>query len=1130
MQRLTLLIALSCCLVKANAVEVVVQSAHTAAITDLTYIKQGSLLVSSSEDGTARIWDAKSGRLLRLIEAHAGGVSALAISSDDQEIVTVGKDGYAKVWSLESGALIRQNSFGDSVTSVSCSPNGPECVVATGSRVVLLPLNPAQQAHSLGEFNPIAVRYLPDGKHIAVSCRRSPGLRLIESVSGQTTAQRNTLLPLSHLRTSSSAIYGTTNYDVLSFSVASGLNEAASAKSANAINGFDLDGSEQVYAAVNGQSIPRWKGGMLTVSSPLILQSGVYTAVALNASDGGIAFGDAGGSLYIVDGTTGKIAHQIVGHTDLIYQTAFRADGSLLITGGQGPMTRVWTLGDEEQTLSLPGEVLDIRAATWIKNHTLLITSAPMQITIWDVSHRHALQHIATKDIDGWPLVCRELGVCAWTEGNTINVKNFLSDEPVQMFSIDQDVALDLDISPDGKYLAAAVNRSVVRLWSLVTQTELTPLQLEVPKSIETASPYFAQSWQHATKFYFPSIGMASIVRFTAEGHRLAAANEVGIHIWNVDQPGLPQMLRGYSGHISFLDFENHDVQLYSGGDDGTIRMWTPGSSSDSKICAHTRLVPAGMSLSKDGIIGAISLPDGEVELWNLRDSGQLVTIDFPGSGGWLVHTPEGLFEASEDAWKDADFRFESQTTNVAPIEGYFQNYFEPGLLSDLLADEVEPHPADPAKLDRKSPDVALIELSMTSPSTSWGSSPGAELTITPAHVRFRVEATPATPKGRVSNIKIYQNGLLVKNWRGRMSGSSTGVVSEEFDLPMTAGPNHISAVAFNEDSVQSQEKVWDLPDSKILAMHPRSTLFVLAVGVSTYQDQRYNLPFPASDALLVASAFDRAPNAWDAEEQRLMDWNQSRSILDGDTLLDDVPHRTVIRILPNEKATKESILSAIRDLVALAKPEDSIILYFSGHGVTADHHFYYLPYDSAIHADPQKDIPPLEVTKASGTLLSDQDLETALQDLNVAHAALILDACQSGKALSGSELRGPRLYSGFGRLAYEKGIYLLAAASASEAAIELPELNHSVLTYALVSEGLLEFKADTEAVGGMGDGTVDLRKWLSYATERVAPLIAKTLAERKGPTPRVEQHPRFSPREIPESSRLVLSVADKQP
>jgi WD40 repeat protein len=131
--------------------------------------------------------------------------------------------------------------------------------------------------------------------------------------------------------------------------------------------------------------------------------------------------------------------------------TFFSPEGALVVTGGQGAMTRVWTLGNEEQTLSFRGMALNVRAATWIKKRTLLVTSAPMQLTLWDVARGHMLRQLQTKDIDGWPMACHESGVCAWTDANNINVKNLLTDGSVHTFSIGNDSAIGIDVAKTAK-------------------------------------------------------------------------------------------------------------------------------------------------------------------------------------------------------------------------------------------------------------------------------------------------------------------------------------------------------------------------------------------------------------------------------------------------------------------------------------------------------------------------------------------------------------------------------------------------------------------------------------------------------------------------------------------------------
>ena len=70
----------------------------------------------------------------------------------------------------------------------------------------------------------------------------------------------------------------------------------------------------------------------------------------------------------------------------------------------------------------------------------------------------------------------------------------------------------------------------------------------------------------------------------------------------------------------------------------------------------------------------------------------------------------------------------------------------------------------------------------------------------------------------------------------------------------------------------------------------------------------------------------------------------------------------------------------------------------------------------------------------------------------------------------------------GLGQLAYSKGMQILAASQGDALANEDAKLQHGLLTYALLVEGLAETKADRQPK----DGRVSLREWLRYPEQRV--------------------------------------------
>ncbi|MFM7794982.1 MAG: WD40 repeat domain-containing protein, partial [Microcystis panniformis] len=57
------------------------------------------ILASSSEDGTIKVWDLKTGKE-RITLPNQRGLIALALSSDGNTLVTGGEDATVKLWNL----------------------------------------------------------------------------------------------------------------------------------------------------------------------------------------------------------------------------------------------------------------------------------------------------------------------------------------------------------------------------------------------------------------------------------------------------------------------------------------------------------------------------------------------------------------------------------------------------------------------------------------------------------------------------------------------------------------------------------------------------------------------------------------------------------------------------------------------------------------------------------------------------------------------------------------------------------------------------------------------------------------------------------------------------------------------
>ena len=90
-----------------------VLTGHTAPVLDVAYTHDGRLLATASEDGTAAVWDGRTGD--RLHRFTGGEPNSVAFSHDDRRLFTAGGAGLIQAWDV--GGVGRQLTLGEEISA-----------------------------------------------------------------------------------------------------------------------------------------------------------------------------------------------------------------------------------------------------------------------------------------------------------------------------------------------------------------------------------------------------------------------------------------------------------------------------------------------------------------------------------------------------------------------------------------------------------------------------------------------------------------------------------------------------------------------------------------------------------------------------------------------------------------------------------------------------------------------------------------------------------------------------------------------------------------------------------------------------------------------------------------------------
>jgi hypothetical protein len=110
-----------------------VLAGHTGPLFAIAFTTDGRYLASAGDDETVRVWETTTGRPVHLLTGHSGRIRALAFSPDGKHLASAGDDEDIRIWDTDSGRRIRvMRTGGGRIRALAYQPSGGH--LASGGR------------------------------------------------------------------------------------------------------------------------------------------------------------------------------------------------------------------------------------------------------------------------------------------------------------------------------------------------------------------------------------------------------------------------------------------------------------------------------------------------------------------------------------------------------------------------------------------------------------------------------------------------------------------------------------------------------------------------------------------------------------------------------------------------------------------------------------------------------------------------------------------------------------------------------------------------------------------------------------------------------------------------------------
>ena len=548
---------------------------HQKEVNTARFSPDSRLVVTASDDHTARIWDSAEGRCLFILEGHQNRVKSATFDPEGKRILTASDDHTATIWDATNGKPVHVlRAHKAELTGANFSPNGRFVVTASADTARVWDASTGDLIAELKEHSDRVntAAFSPDSKFVLTASndttarvwdpRTGKPIALLAGHTGSLTSASFSPDPDGKNVVTASEDGVARIWDATNWSVRAVLKGHEGWVIAAA-----LDERGKVLTAGSDKSTRIWN--LATPVAQYLSHTDRVKCAEFSPDFRFVLTASDDGTAVLSDATELRVVAVLKGHSGAVNSASFSSDGRLIVTASRDQTARIWEANAERSPSVIDGNASDIC--------NTMISADGKYTLIRDEEHENTLKLLESS---------------SKTEISVLS-----HEQRIKTAAFDRSGNLIVTASLDGS----------ARVWKR-DGTEISLLRANASGLKRAAF----------------SPDSAYVVTCSAE-------RTYGARVWNVKTREQVGHLQGHTAYVNDAIFSPNGRFIVLASDDSTVTVWEWQEDNTNPVVrlrGHTSVVQS-VAFSPNGAFLITASPEGTgaVRIWDTANWQNLAVI-----------------------------------------------------------------------------------------------------------------------------------------------------------------------------------------------------------------------------------------------------------------------------------------------------------------------------------------------------------------------------------------------------------------------------------------------------------------------------------------------------------------------